>query len=187
MNIKRIDWVEVEKRLPVADEFVYSSLFKLTEIVVNTHYKILSVSDREDLRMTGLIKAIKVFSSGLFDPTKGCLKTFLYTTIRNEVSNYYHKNYCKETFIEEYFDGETPSHPSYSVEASIFKFILESRVSDYTNYIPYIKDHLQKLGLVVSDSKNILSKYSFKPILVKEGVLNRLVCMVIWRIKDLSF
>ena len=85
----------------VLDEVNLQHLENLVTVVVNKHFK--NYHENEELCALGMATVVEVLKLGEFDPEKGSLKNFLYTSIRNACTNYlYHfKNSNKEIVSDE--------------------------------------------------------------------------------------
>lgn len=75
----------------VLDEANLKYIMNLVEVVRNKHFD-LYPQYKEEFLSVGLEKVLKVLNMDIFDPSKGSLKNFLYTGIRNEMGNFlYHR------------------------------------------------------------------------------------------------
>ena len=91
-----------------------AQLEHLAEIVCNKHYAYLSPLEREELRQQALLKALVIIEQGTFDPTRSSLKNYLYSAMRNEMSNIVYKK-KREIPKEEFYSGEI----SYDLETEV--------------------------------------------------------------------
>lgn len=83
----------------VLEEVQIHHLKSLADIVYHTHFYI-NYELKEDLLQIGLLKALALLRQGHFDPSKGALKNYLYTGMRNVMKAYVTRS-LKETPVEE--------------------------------------------------------------------------------------
>ncbi len=93
----------------------YNNLRKLALIVLHNHYNFVRDYDtQEDLVSAAIMKAIDLCINGVFDPTRGNLRTYLYSGMRNEMQNYVYKKSKLVSVDEVYYDQETGHYDNYA-------------------------------------------------------------------------
>ena len=83
----------------ITDEGV-KDLYKLAQIVVNSHYSYVSWSDHEEIEDVAIIKALEFIKEDNYDASRSSLKNVLYTAMRNEIRNYLYRN-GREVLVDE--------------------------------------------------------------------------------------
>ena len=80
---------------------VESMIHNIVTVVFRIHFYYVKDPDLEmDLKQEGYLKAYELLASGNYDPSKN-LRTFIYTGVRNAMTNYmYHHNKENHTDLE---------------------------------------------------------------------------------------
>ena len=74
--------------VPQFTKDILDQIDKLSDIVVNRHYAKMNAIDKEEMKSLAVLKAIKLIKEGSFDCSKSSIKNYLYTGMRNEMSNF---------------------------------------------------------------------------------------------------
>lgn len=134
MSSSRIDPNEIKKILnrgtvQSADSTI---LYDICEMVYRVHFS-YRYDVRDDLIQEGVLGLIRLIDEGNYDESKGDVLTFVYSRVRNCMTNYlYHEN--KEIAKSV---GEEPLNriSSIEVDSGWFGFISEELVQDIMGYV----------------------------------------------------
>ena len=80
----------------------YAYLKEFCNIIVCKNFSYIKSFEREDLISVGVLKCIDLISKQRFDPERNSLKNFLWTGVRNEITNFLYRS-SKESPVEEVF------------------------------------------------------------------------------------
>lgn len=86
-------------------------MYNLAQIIANRHFISYINSDSSDLIEVGVLKAVELIKSGVYDKNRTSLKNYLYTGMRNEMKNYLNRM-KKEILVD---DTMLASRNSYTV------------------------------------------------------------------------
>lgn len=173
---------------PNLSEEVIKQIKQLTEIVVNNHFSYVGYYDREDLLLEGMAKALELIQEGKFDPSfyssdNPSMKNYLYTGIRNEMSNYLYRN-KKELPVGEFFGDQAQSFPileeEYNIEFSVIKECVEKYNKRYGSYLGLVINKLESMGFVVNYKPKIIETINN----YDESLLEKLVVFVLWKLRE---
>lgn len=173
-----------EEGEPHFDEEVTDELQQLAEIVCNNHFSYVGYHDREDLIYEGLAKGIELIRSKRFDPNYGApLMNFVYTGMRNEMTNYLYAK-KREYPVEEFYGDQDMSTEiiidGYNVECEWLESVTENFKRRWGDYTGILIDSLKDMGFnVKGNTKRFdrIKKY-------KNSLLNKLVVLAIWKIRE---
>lgn len=100
---------------------VEAMIDNIVTVVFRIHFYYITDKDLEqDLKQEGYLKAYELLSQGNYDPTKN-LRTFIYTGVRNAMSNYmYHANKESHMSTEVAFDPVWQKAKNIDVESNNF-------------------------------------------------------------------
>jgi len=174
------------------DDDLYSELRKLAEIVLNTHYANANPSDKDDLVSVGVLKGLELIVKGQFDANRASLKNYVYTGMRNEMTNYLYRN-KKEIVLEEFYGFYSTDR----VEEDAFFKLDYQFVCDFLNRVErpgkvndYIKfavvEGLKDIGFLV-EGDTICDSFCLNSLPDKENMIykaDKLVVMFIWEQKE---
>ena len=174
-----------EEGNPVFDEQVTEEIQELAEIVYNNHYTYKKGYDREDLIMEGIRKGIEMIKSGRYNPDYGApLRNFIYTGMRNEMTNYLYSK-KKEYPVEEFY-GDQKIAPEIYVDTYEVSFndiedicrVFRRRWGDYKKLLI---DSLEDMGFEIEDVDNddLEEREDYD-----KKVLERMVVLAVWRIQE---
>jgi len=107
-------------------------IYNLCEMVFRVHFS-FKYEAHDDLVQEGVLGVIRLVDEGHYDEAKGDIMTFVYTRIRNCMSNYlYHENKEISKSV-----GEEPLNriSSIEVDSGWFGFISEELVQDIMDYV----------------------------------------------------
>lgn len=169
---------------PHFNEKATDEIQQLAEIVCNNHFSYVSYHDREDLIYEGLAKGIELIRSCRFDPNYGSpLMNFIYTGMRNEMTNYLYAK-KREYPVEEFYGDQNMSCEiiidGYNVDCHYVTDITEKFIRRYGDYTGIVIEALIDMGFNI---KGNIEKY-FRLTEFKESLLQRLVVLIIWKIKE---
>lgn len=158
----------------------FKQLYKLAEIVLNKHYSyITDPSTKEDLISEAVLKGYELVLQGNFDAKRSSLKNYIYTGMRNEMSNYLYKN-KKEVVLDEILGASTrnPGHDDYDV--IYYKDIVNltskfaKRYGDYTGLlVSYLRDIGFHIEGCPDNTHSAVKIDDYK-------LLEKMVCVIIW-------
>ena len=153
-------------------------LRKLAEIVANKHFSYIPREERQDLITEGVLKGLSLLNDAKFDSTRSSLKNYIYSGMRNEMTNYLYRN-KKEYPTEEFpvLQAEVSSAPEFDladIENVTVRFI--KRYGDYTGLVA---GHLVKMGFHIDGLEGL--KDINKPRITDEGLLEKMLAGVIWQ------
>lgn len=131
----------------VLDKFNIQNITNLAHIVVQKHFK--NYDELEELTQVGVCSILNSLNEGKFDPSKGSIKNYLYTSIRNGCTNYlYHyKNAKKEVIVDEHTDGAYVDNDLHTIDDRIIVEFFEQCEDIYKVPLDQFKWHLSTLGL----------------------------------------
>lgn len=124
----------------------YDDLKSLADIVWHKHFY-LNRDVKEDLIQASILAAIDKLKSGQFDPSKGQLKNFLYTLMRNTQKNFTYREF-RAVPVDDF--SPVPGE-SYSP----LKSIPETLFDRYCNPVEkdILKEEFRELGFTVSGNR----------------------------------
>jgi hypothetical protein len=163
-------------------ESVWLDLRQLAEIVLNTHHSYVSHADREDLISIAIIKGVELLTNNDFDSKRSSLKNYIYTGMRNEMTNHLYRG--KKELPQDEFPTNNAAE-EYDIVEVHYKMIVEvtkpftKRCGDYAGLLCA---YVERLGFSIVDKPTnieILKDYNVK-------VLERLVCMILWKRREFS-
>ena len=131
-----------------SEERYIKRLTRLAEIVANTHFIRIKGLERDDLIQVAVLKGYDLTIKGGFDKKKGSLRNYVYTGMRNEMTNFlYHMK--KDIVVEEIL-GEVGTHieQSVSIMYSDLVIVLEP-FSCYYEYFPAVAGYFKSRGIEV--------------------------------------
>lgn len=175
---------------------VESMITNVVTVVLRIHFYYVSNEDLiEDLKQEGYLKAYELLAQGNYDPSKS-LRTFIYTGVRNAMTNYmYHhnkeshldvddidgalwqsfKDITKDNFWKGkiFYINEDISDEDFNIEMSLILDTCEKykMFGDYTNIII---NELNDLGIFYLEEKleeNVKSN---------ELIKNTILCEIFW-------
>lgn len=136
------------------NEYNLEALNNLVSVVIIKYFK--GYSELEEYQSVGLLKAIELLKSNSFDPSKysskQALKNYLFTGIRNSISNYlYHySNSDKEVVSDNIYEGEYCVDKVVIDRGLILKFI---KSSGFNIDLETLCSYLSYLGLPIKSKK----------------------------------
>lgn len=132
------------------DNSVDALIRNITEVVLRTHfYYVMDYDLQKDLMQEGYLKAYELLSSGNYDPYRN-LRTFIYTGVRNAMTNYmYHNNKESHTSIEVVNDSSWQNYKKV-----INDDYYENRIFYYDS------DRIDNYIITYEDIKLVCDKYS---------------------------
>ena len=168
---------------PVIDEQAVDELKQLSQIVANNHFAYVDYHTRQDLLVEGQAKGIELIQSCRFDPDYGApLKNFVYTGMRNEMTNYLYRQ-KREYPVEEFYGDQDKSDKMnlehYDLDYEVIKDILERYKKRYGDYSGLIVEELIELGFNVHCNRDLVVKIDYD-----EDLKGRLVTLCIWKIRE---
>lgn len=121
-------------------------LTNLATVIFNKHYHTYDV-DKEDMIQDSIIKAIELLSQGKFDPTRSCIKNYLYTGMRNVQGHFVHKFRKKVCLLSE-GEGDVSDimeslNFKNSVEDDTKEFSIIDKTSTYKEWSDTLPSYLQ--------------------------------------------
>ena len=157
----------------------YDMVDNLVNVILNTWFNRIRDPDlREDLKQEGYTKAYEMLKTGNYDPSRD-LRTYIYTGIRNSMTNYlYHNNKESHLDIDEFYSVEDPQEfCSFSLDLNYVKKVCE-KYSSYGNYINTVLNYFKNAG--------IYNGPLFDNISVKEipYVKNAIIGEIIWKMLE---
>lgn len=150
-------------------------LTKLATIVLNKHFSYVPACVKEDLIQCAVIKAYQMTIQGNFNEKKGTWRNFLYTGMRNEMTNYLYRNSKEFACVDEIIKDtlESPSELQLPKIETIQEDL--SRFVKYKEYIPYIVSYFSDyIGLNIG---NVEVEYSPA---IDVALLETLIVYVTW-------
>lgn len=154
----------------ITNKSVEAMIDNIVTVVFRIHFYYITNEDLEqDLKQEGYLKAYELLAQGNYDPTKN-LRTFIYTGVRNAMTNYmYHQN------KENHFDLDT-------IDGQNWQSWKDVTTDDYwRGKVFYINDDiLSNFNIDIEYILNICDKYKsfgdYFPTIINElsdlGVLN---------------
>lgn len=168
---------------PDIDDSVVDELQQLSQIVANNHFAYVGYHERQDLLLEGQVKGIELIKSCRFDPDYGApLKNFVYTGMRNEMTNYLYRK-KREYPVEEFYGDQDKSESivmdDYTVDYEEISGIISRYERRYGDYSGLVIEELINMGFDVrtKNDYNIKIEYNKK-------LLKRLVTLCIWKIRE---
>lgn len=167
---------------PQFTDKVIDELQQLSEIVCNNHFGYVGYHDREDLISEGKRKALELILSKRFDPSYGSpLRNFIYTGMRNEMTNYLYSK-KREYPVEEFYGDQKKSESivldDYRIDYNEIKEFVDRYKRRYGDYSGAIIDKLEDLGFSIFDKGEITYKDN-----INNTLLEKLVVMCVWKIQ----
>mgnify|MGYP000123086070 CR=1 FL=1 len=168
---------------PVVDENVIDELQQLSQIVANNHFAYVGYHDREDLLLEGQAKGLELIKSCRFDPDYGApLKNFVYTGMRNEMTNYLYRK-KREYPVEEFYGDQNKSAEmsleEYKLDYRVIEGIINKYKKRYGDYSGIVVDSLREMGFDVQVDKKLIELEDYD-----KNLKRRLVIICIWRIRE---
>ena len=167
---------------PEFSEQVIDELQQLSQIVCSNHFGYVSYHDREDLIMEGQRKGIELIQSCRFDPSYGSqLKNFVYTGMRNEMTNYLYSK-KREYPVEEFYGDQKESEDivldNYEVDYCDLKCIIDKFKTRYGDISGWVVDELEDMGFTIVGDYN--KKYERK----MSDLIEKVVVICVWKIRE---
>lgn len=100
----------------------YEYLKEFCHLVVCKNFPYIRAFDREDLISVGVLKCLDLIKTGRYDPCRNSLKNFLWTGVRNEITNYLYK-LRRETPVEEVYLTSGPEKPYVFISGFYIKLV----------------------------------------------------------------
>lgn len=158
------------------DNSIEALIFNITEVVLRTHFYYVTDRDlQQDLMQEGYLKAYELLSSGNYDPYRN-LRTFIYTGVRNAMTNYmYHNNkekhedfdiiddsawqQYKHVVSDSYYENKVYCYNN--AESDIYTLRLEdiqlvcNKYKMFGNYISNVEEYFKNLGIYSGNSGEV--------------------------------
>lgn len=181
-----------QKKLTVSEPItpkirLYLQIMKLAEIVFQTHYSFLQ-EHKQDLISVAIDKAVRMIEKGDFDPSRGNLRNYLYSGMRNEQQNYYVKylRFSRKEIVTDDLSLVQSIRPLYdsvytidfsSVYSPILKF--HRRYGDLRHFA---LDYILDIGWFILDDVPDLSDVPVTN--VPKNLQNKLRTILMWSVFD---
>lgn len=182
MSLLAYEDVYNENGEPDIDEQVVDELQQLSQIVANNHFAYVDYHSRQDLLLEGQAKGLELIHSCRFDPDYGApLKNFVYTGMRNEMTNYLYRQ-KREYPVEEFYGDQNKSEgivlDNYDICYSDVADIVDRYKSRYGDYSGVVFEGLNEMGfdMQVDDEINYIEDYD-------KDLKERLVTLCVWKIR----
>ena len=187
-----IDWVRFQSIMlqrGFDDPIIVADLYSLARIVIFRHFNYINNEVKQDLIAEGVLKALKMIKANYFDPTKSQtgVKNFLYTGMRNEMTNYLYRT-RREILVDDFTTIKSDKLVCHvfvrcTIDYNKLKEYFQEYCNRFVNCTYEVAITLKQKGFEVinldeSDSPIFTGKR------VKASMVNKLVCLMIWRIQD---
>lgn len=183
------------------DNSVDALILNITEVVLRTHFYYVTDRDlQQDLMQEGYLKAYELLSSGNYDPYRN-LRTFIYTGVRNAMTNYmYHTNKESHDTVDmidssdwqqyqgvandNYYENKVYYYdeiePNYSISLTDITNVTD-KYSMFGNYTKNAELYFKQLGIYYGNSENVKKEEE------NELVLDAIKGEIIWNIFNRNF
>jgi hypothetical protein len=161
--------LQLEDFYPEITDRGIQDLYKLAEIVLNSHFSYVSRSDREELVSAGIVKALSFIKESAYDPSRSSLKNVLYTAMRNEMKNTLYRS-SRELLVEDDILIGANEAPPVSIDFPLLTITSDSFLGIRPSLVLKIKSSLNYLGFVTDSSESI-----YYP------EVERWITLVLWR------
>lgn len=155
-------------------------LYDLANIVFMKHFAFVGEADRMDYVQEAVLKAISLIEGKVFDPSRGSLRNYLYTGMRNQMTNYRY-SFKREIPAEEIF-AESDDNEEINTYLDIPLDDVRSVLIRFPKYQPlacYIVGRLSEMGFLVGGvclRDPVPEEY--------QTTVERLVTLVLWARKE---
>lgn len=173
---------------PDINKQVTEEIKQMAEIVANNHFGYVGYHDREDLISEGITKGFEMILSCKFDPDRGSqLRNYIYTSMRNEMTNYMYRK-KREYPVEEFFGDQKKAkkyiYNNFEIDFNVLKNLILRFKKRYGNYSLLVVNKLKDMGFTVKNVPNEEIKLSKNSENYDNKLLERLVVLSIWKIRE---
>lgn len=162
------------------DPEAYDQVCSLIRAVIVRHFSYLPASEKEDAFSEGLLKVVLLLKDGKFDPARSSMKNYLYTGIRNEITNYLYRKRKEISKSDEDMINlaiVAPDEFIASIHTSDILSVLKKFGTRKLGYFNRIAQFLQTMGFEIQGEVPSITE----TISIDEATLEKLICLVIWR------
>lgn len=166
------------------DEDVIEILYDFVNMVIYRHFSYVSAELKRDLTSEGICKVIQMLKAELFDPKISTLVNFLYTGVRNELTNFMHRM-KREILVDDpvmFCSEKSMGSSSAKVVISFEKLkeLLGKFAERVGGCIFQVIDALKEIGIQITGICDIVKTDKC----FNERVVDQLKCLVIWKMQE---
>lgn len=168
----------------------YEDILDLADIIIAKHFYINSALEKEDLKSIGVLKALEALNNGIFDKSKGSIKNYCYTGMRNEMKNYLYRMSKLVAVSDDALTTNTGELVDISnqFDSGLIK-IKQEDIRKFLGRVPeeeyFVIDALKRMGFNVVISTPVKGSREFP---VDKERVNFILCLIIWsRLESCQF
>lgn len=159
-------------------DYVYLTQSLIRAVIIR-HFSYLDFNDREEASAIALAKVSDLLKKDDFDRSRGSLKNYLYTGIRNSIGNHFSK-YNREIPVED--DIMEFHNPSYDGDPEVY--LKDHQINHIFNLFRGRLDHLRNQTLTQLESMGFSCPYHINETPSKKAI--KMAIFIIWRYKETS-